>query len=748
MSLSISRSASSSLLTDESDPAKPPRKKAKWQQNVPADWLQEETQTRKYNLTLNGLGFCRSWDFSDAIRDLIQNATDSMYAVHKKQHSCKKPRLVLESPPDSWDASTKIVTKVFLECEKEGRTDKPAGYLIWTPCGEQNPNGPVISIVNLGGSFTPDALCMGMSEKNEDDAGGHGEGLKAAITVAIRANGLFEIFQSGVAIKFKKSGKTVVYKVSSPKHKSLDCKPFTKELTKKFGVSTQDDVIVHLGDTSALTFADYQNAVKHFLFFTHRHPASRDIGTFPVVTRKETKSGRALLLGEEFAGKVYVRGIHFKTVNGYQRFYGVDLIKNDAPSRDRNEISDERYGVAMAKTISEVLEDDPIFAQTILEEFRRAEASPFIIEHLKLLPRFASSTTKRHLIEAFKSKPENGAIKYIVSGISADHLTNNALVPHWCDVRACKVITPVLFDLISEGFPSMRVIMSETTRKLKSCPFYETGSREVAHWIQDKRDFFDQQQLLNLLIEVRKTENFLDVPFYVVEDGPKIIFSERALRLKTTDPRKFLDIVTTAIQEAAKMRVIAPEAPRVNDVAPEPMQKKAKSDFAVPENVSHDWKVGDGREEIALLQNSLTETISFGDHEIACTPAAKIVWNRLLLEKKGALESLTTRSINACHNALATLKGDANCPLSFYIGESDILGCTKKDGISINLRSVLLEVTNDTQVEESSLKAYAAVLISHEYAHFVKLEDGHSPEHGRRTEWNMQTLLQEAYKSQ
>lgn len=793
-SIQPSRSSSSSSSSDESGESgsvatKPKRQKPTWQANVSEDWLTKVVQTRKYNLVLNGMQFCKSWTLPDCIRDLIQNATDSMYAVHKKVHTCKKPRVVIDSPPDSWDETTKIVTKIYLECEKGGRTDSPVGYLLWSPQGTiKNANGPVITIINLGANFTSNALTVGVSNKKKGDAGGHGEGLKAAITVAIRANSAFEIFQSGVAIKFKKGDSRVVYKVTSPIHRTLEFKPLTKEVTKKLGVSVQHDVIVHFGDTQNLTFGDYQEAVEHFLFLTHRHPSSSEIGDFPIVNRKETKSGRAILLGEEFAGKVYAVGIYFKTFPGAQRAYGVDFIKEDALCRDRNEVSERSYLKGMANVVSEVLEDDPGFADVILDEFKEAERSPQVVEHLNMLPRFASSQAKISLIEAYKKKPENSAVTYIVSGTSAKDLTNNPLVPQWCDLQACKVVTPVLFALISEGFPSIEVIKRETSMKLKACPTFDEGSREICTWLQEKEEFFDPEQLQRVIghIEVKKTDNMLDVPFYIIE-GNKIVFSERALKLKHDDPRKFLDIASNAIKEAAVLDPRKPDAvqdepqpPRapeaelpssyseeenseesssssdserkpIRNIPPKPQSpgREFTSDFAVPHNMDNGWKIPDDDAAIiAKLETSLTDTISFGEHSILCTPEVKSEWNRLIVEKKEDLEALTNRAIQACAKALETLGGPNSCPLSFYISRESVLGYAKANaGLHINLRSVLLEVSKDNQVEESALKAYFDVLMSHEYAHHVHLADGHAPEHGRRTEWNMQTLLEAAYKS-
>ena len=152
------------------------RKKPKWQEHVSDDWLERVKQTQKYNLILNGLQFCRTWTVSDCFRDLIQNATDSMYCVHKKHHGCKKPRIVIDQPLESWDANQKTITKIYLECEKGGRT-KPVGYLAWTPKGEKY-DGPIISIINLDAKFNANSLCVGISNKGRTDAGGNGEGLK------------------------------------------------------------------------------------------------------------------------------------------------------------------------------------------------------------------------------------------------------------------------------------------------------------------------------------------------------------------------------------------------------------------------------------------------------------------------------------------------------------------------------------------------------------------------------------------
>ncbi len=718
--------------------------KPKWQQNVPDSWVREASQTKKYPLVLNGMQFCRSWTISDSFRDLVQNAVDSIYAVHKKTHKCKKPRVVLDKPPSTWNKNADIVAKIFIECEK-GQRQGPVGYFVWTTPGETYA-GPVVTIINLNAHFSPSALRIGTSTKGAGDAGGHGEGLKAAVTAAIRAEAAFEIFQSGVAIKFIHGGDSVDYKASSPVHKALQFKSLTKMLTKTLGVSSRDDVVVHVGNTPTLRFEDFQDAVQRFLFLTHRHPNSLEPDNFPVVNRKETKSGRALLLGEEFAGKVYAVGIYFKTNEGFQTLYGVDFIKSDAPCRDRNEISHREYLHAMGELISEILEADPEFAHVLLSEFKQAEYNPTLVQHLVKLPIRASDTAIKHLIQAYKNKPENAGIKYIVSGTSADHLTDAAIVPMWCDVRACRVVPPLLFDLISKGYPSIQEIKTETSERLEACALESEDTEQLRAWIRKRSEFFGESHLLQILIdhiEVRRTGGLLNVPYYIIKNN-KIIFSQRILDLMQSNSLKFLDLLVTAVREAAEIyREQPPIQIKIRLIKKNENHWNFTSDFVVHDNLETNNKLDTDGAAVRQLEKELTESIPFGTHTILATPSGYDEWIRLTGED---LELLTTRSINACTKALSILT-PVGCRLGFYVApDSNFLGYAGEDiGIRINLRSVLLELAMGNVVEESTLQAYFDRLIAHEYAHYVHINDDHSPDHDRRTEANMQKLLQAAY---
>ncbi len=748
--------------SEESSATKAKRKKPLWQENVSEDWLAIVKQSRNCSLTLNGIGFCKSWTLADSIRDLIQNATDSMYSIHKKRHKCLKPRVVIDELPSSWDRETKIITTIYLECEKGGRQDA-VGYLLWTP-KYKNTNGPIISIINLNGSFNSDALCLGVSTKSERDAGGHGEGLKSAVTVAMRTKNAFEIFQSGVALLFNEKRGIVGYRALNPAHKELQFKSLTKELTKTLGITPQKDVLVHLGNNPELKFDDYREAVQRFLFFTHRHAATVNPGPFPVVARKETRSGRAVLLGEEFAGKVYVMGIYFKRHSSSQQAYGVDFIKGDALNRDRNEISQIKYLEAMAILISELLDEDPPFAEVILREFLNNEKAPQV-GHLEELPDHISNKAKKNIVQAFKNRPENSDIQFIVAGTSTDHLEDNAVVPKLCDVRACKVVHPILFSLIREDYPSIDEIKERTRVKLAACPELIDETRKLSKWLEERLEFFkDGSNRLPGQVEVRQSGSMHDVPYYIIENG-KIIFSQRALAIKESDPRKFLDIVNSALQEPQKPVTTPPhEALRQQDAAiREPYDELLEVDekeyvneeyFSIPPppskplNFTSDFTLRDevpesdfdDNEKISELIKSLTKTISFGKYKILSTHEGYDEW---ISRESPSVSLLTTRAIVACSQALSTF-ADSSI-LSFYISlDSSILGYASEDaGININLRSVLLE----EHVEESELKAYFDVLIAHEYAHYTNSKDGHKPTHGQRTEKNLQLILQRLYKT-
>jgi hypothetical protein len=415
----------------------------------------------------------------------------------------------------------------------------------------------------------------------------------------------------------------------------------------------------------------------------------------------------------------------------------------------------------MGILLAELLDEDPQFAEVVLEEFLN-EKGPRV-DHLEDLHEYISENARNNVIEAYKKRPENADVKYIVPGTSTDHLEDTTIVPKLCDIQACRVVHPFLFKIISRGYPSTKEIMHNTSMKLSALPPFNESSRDLSAWLTEKQEFFTEYNA-QVQVEVRQSGDMLDVPLFIIEMG-KIIFSERALRIKESNPRMFLDIVHSAlkeslegiqmalpVQEVEKQPVVIPriikhvdsateiDAEVKNDaVAPVLPAKQSldfTSDFALPHDAG---EIDDNDDEaIEKLERSLTETIFFGKYKIHCTPDAYNAW---MSHANLRVNALTKRSINACYQALSTLSETAT--LSFYIAlDSDMQGfASENDGIHINLRSVLL----DEQVEEAALKAYFDVLIAHEYAHYVKSEDNHGPMHGRRTESNLQKILQKLY---
>ena len=435
---------------------------------LPEEWkvYVHRTQNRWYKLV--GVNYCRSWGIFEAIRDIMQNAMDSMLEVHRKKHSNCNCWITPLSPPSQWDGNKKMVQKLCITDDEGHRIDSPAGYICWDPEGKEGQ--PVLTVINRDANFGTDSLTIGSSTKDSFDAGGHGEGLKAIAAVAGRAHLEFEINQNNIATSFKKktehnSGK----QVNNICHMSrlAGCKvvhflPETRAYSKQLKVSPKRDVIVHLGGEKALTFDYVRQAAECFLSFTHRRvkeisqPAQQLDGFQPVLVRDTNARRRSLLYGNDLAGKVYVLGILFETKVKGQRNWGVNLSKTDAPNRDRCVVNTSHYNVAVAKLVSDILDSDETFADKILEEFDRSAEDPDCIGHLIKLPDVASSKAKNALITGYKKNPLNANVRYIVPGKAGADQTGHEVVPRWCDIKACRIVHPLLYNLIKEGFPSKR----------------------------------------------------------------------------------------------------------------------------------------------------------------------------------------------------------------------------------------------------------------------------------------------------
>ena len=184
------------------------KKRKRKAEPIPNGWknyLGRGENHKYYHLT--GLNWCATWNLVDALRDLFQNAVDSMLDNHRRtpQHRNCHCWVTLPTPPSLWNANESMILPFQIMDESGKKSRSPCGYLCWEPQGLGQQKGPVFTIINLNASFGPKALTIGCSSKGSDDAGGHGEGLKAVVGVAIRADLLFEIYQSHIGIQFSQS---------------------------------------------------------------------------------------------------------------------------------------------------------------------------------------------------------------------------------------------------------------------------------------------------------------------------------------------------------------------------------------------------------------------------------------------------------------------------------------------------------------------------------------------------------------
>lgn len=564
-------------------------------------------------------------------------------------------------------------------------------------------------------------------------------------------------------------------------------------------------MIVHMGDGEALQFQHLQSAANKFLFLTHRRQHFEN-GDFPAVDIKETASGRSLLFGDGFAGKVYVRGIFFEGKKKYQQAYGINLIKSDALNRDRNIIAHEDYKQACGTLLSDVLATDPSFAMILLKEFDDASKDPMSVEHLTELPNVISDQAKKLLIEAYRSMPSNRDVKYVVSGRSDTLLTDNDLVPRWCDVRACKVVYPLLYDLICAGYPTPNVIKQNCKANLiDSSPLDPDATLKLHHWMLANEQLLviDNQKLTKEyvdLMQVRNTGDRFDVPQFVIVDNTDstslcqvIIFSSRAISKMKENPREFLNVVAEALKAAYTGETLSDEEPDRQDedseiaeiIAPngldessnssqkssqlsdleskehseavdelepiipeKPRQVALGSDFDQPSFGLNDIVPHDENAQVQELINSLRTHVSFGKHTIHCTKAASEEWKAVASKNKKILDLIASKAISSCQWALEHLTSSPP-RLNFYLApDSTVQGyATQEGGIHINLRSVLLHASSKKHPDRNRMKAYFNVLMAHEYAHSLNIKDGHSSAHGRRTEENMQKLMAEMITS-
>ena len=124
---------------------------------------------------------------------------------------------------------------------------------------------------------------------------------------------------------------------------------------------------------------------------------------------------------------------------------------------------------------------------------------------------------------------------------------------------------------------------------------------------------------------------------------------------------------------------------------------------------------------------------------IRCTPEMRTEWERAA-SAGDKLRQLTKKAMDICAYALSDLTSGHPCSLHFYVSDTNDEGYSDVNGVHINLVHVLGTALSDQNPTMREMSAYYAVLISHEFAHYLKLSDGHSMHHARRTEVNLQKL--------
>lgn len=736
--------------------AKP--KKISAYDRLPEEWKIYVHRTQNKFFKLVGTNYCRSWGVFEAIRDIMQNAMDSMSEAHRKNHRGCNCWITVLSPPSQWKGDKKMFQKLYITDETGRRTEPPAGYICWDPEGK---NGkPLLTIINRDASFGTDALTIGSSTKDSNNAGGHGEGLKAIAAVAGRSNLKFEIHQNNIATCFQRvidnnSGKTldnIVHMSRLAGCKIVHFLPETRTYSKQLKVSPKRDVIVHLGDGEELKFDCLQKAADCFLSFTHRRvpeipQSEQQLDAFKPVLVRETPAKRSLLLSNDLAGKVYVMGILFETQVKGQRHWGVNLSKSDAPNRDRCVVNTSHYTAAVAKLVSDFIDRDETFAENILEEFSLKEDSD--VQHLTKLPLFSSAKAKQALIQAYKRIPENANVRYIVPGNAGANQTHHEVVPRWCDIRACRIVHPLLYDLMKEGFPTTEIIQKECLENLLKAPLWNEQTESLQAWIIQNHRFLlskkDQQidEKIYLQIEVRNTGDSFDVPYYVVTDSTqgrvprRLIFSNRALKLwEEKLDLEFLKL----LMEGFQAMTAQPDALKTSNIK-KPSEgavgskRKLPSDFD-PMAPSANIIVHDDDCEV---EEDLLSELRFKNEIIRCTPELRTEWERVA-SRGDKLSQLTELAIKMCRFALADLASGSECPLEFYVSNSNVEGYSNRKGVHINLAHVLGSALSDKIPTLNAMSAHYAVLVAHEYAHYLKLSDRHSMHHAGRTEVNLKKL--------
>ena len=158
-------------------------------------------------------------------------------------------------------------------------------------------------------------------------------------------------------------------------------------------------------------------------------------------------------------------------------------------------------------------------------------------------------------------------------------------------------------------------------------------------------------------------------------------------------------------------------------------------------HLSPDFKVGNSCTLIADTKARYQETVNVNQTDLLCTPASKQEWFQVFSNDE-CLNKFSQDAMKICRQALDILCPQKTCGLQFYVADDSTApqGFTTKDGeIYINFRTLMLYASKNRSPSFRAMVAYYASLMSHEFAHYLKFDDNHSPEHGRRTELNFES---------
>ena len=152
--------------------------------------------------------------------------------------------------------------------------------------------------------------------------------------------------------------------------------------------------------------------------------------------------------------------------------------------------------------------------------------------------------------------------------------------------------------------------------------------------------------------------------------------------------------------------------------------------------------IDDGASVISEVEASLVTQVPFENEILRTTPETRIEWETEA-SRSDALKKLAIQSMKICRLALDRLAQHSTCALHYFVAnDSKLKGfANKQTGIHINLKPILQEALLGRTLSLRDMSAYFMGVMAHEYAHFLKMDDGHGPDHGKRTEINMQALL-------